>query len=125
MRDSKKGKPPSGAGESWTINEELAKLQVADSATEEQLAKFKSIMGSEKLDFVSTSYHLGIAMGVFADYDDGKYSAKKLKENMASVQWVFFTENALGQSLSKLLNKLISDGTVVQDGASDAYSVKA
>ena len=124
-RDSKKGAPPSGAGESWTINEELAKMKVADFATPEQLGKFKDIMGKEKLDFVATSYHLGIAMGVFADYKDGKFSKKKLKENMASVQWVFFTENDLGKSLSDLLNKLISDGEVVQDGANDAYSVKA
>lgn len=123
--DSKSGPPPSGAGESWTINEELAKMQVADSPSDEQMAKFKSIMGTEKLDYVATSYHLGIAMGVFADYKDGKYTAKKLKENMASVQWVFFTENALGKSLSKLLNKLISDGIVVQEGSQDAYSVKA
>lgn len=124
-RDSKKGSPPSGAGESWTINGELAKMKVADFATPEQLGKFKAIQGTEKLDFVATSYHLGIAMGVFADYKDGKYTKKQLKENMASVQWVFFTENDLGKSLSDLLNKLISEGEVVQDGSNDSYSIKA
>lgn len=124
---AEKGPPPNPnkKGEtSWTINDELAKVKVSDTLTDAQRETFVKIMGKDKYDYMTTQYHLGIAMGVFGDYSDGGNDKSKLKESMSSIQWVFYTENDLSKSLEDLLAKLMSDELVVQDGTNDAYSVK-